>query len=72
MSISQEIIEFSGPKLDKFFADEVLNLDISQFPDPLQKILGVLQIAGAIAAPRVFREALACKTVIAIVSKINN
>jgi hypothetical protein len=29
--------------------DEVLNLDISQFPEPLQDILKVLKVKGALA-----------------------
>ena len=45
--LTTEIIEFTGPKLDKYFADEVLNLDISGFPEPLQSILQVLKIKGA-------------------------
>jgi len=56
--LMKEILEFTGPKLDKFYMDEVLNLDISQFPDPLQKIFRVIQVAGALAAPRVFKEAM--------------
>lgn len=36
-----------------------MGLDISSLPEPLQKILGVIKIAGAIVAPRVFKEALA-------------
>ena len=56
-----EIVEFTGPQLDKFYSQEVLGLDVSQFPDPLKKILSVLKVAGAIAAPRVFKEAMACK-----------
>ena len=55
-----EILEFLGPKLDQFFAEEILKIDISQYPDPLQKILSVLKVAGAAAAPRVFKEAMAC------------
>lgn len=39
--------------------DEVLNIDISAFPEPLQDILRVIQIKGAIAAPEAFRKALA-------------
>ncbi len=39
--------------------DEVLNLDISGFPEPLQAILRVLQVKGAKAAPEVFKQAMA-------------
>lgn len=54
-----EIIEFSGPKLDKYFMDLVLDLDISQFPEPVQSILRVIQVKGALAAPEAIRKALA-------------
>ena len=46
------------PKLDQFYAQEILSLDLSQFPEPLQKILKVVEVAGAIAAPKVAAEAL--------------
>ena len=55
--LAKEIEIFQGPALTKYFADEVLGLDISGFPEPLQAILRVLQIKGAIAAPEIFREA---------------
>lgn len=54
-----EIIEFTGPKLDKYYADELLNLDISQFPEPIHTVLRVLQLKGAAAAPQVFKTAMA-------------
>lgn len=57
--LAKEIVEFTGPKLNQFYRDEVLNLDISQFPEPLQDILKVLKIKGAKAAPEVFKEAMA-------------
>jgi len=38
--------------------DEVLGLDISKFPEPLQEILKVIQIKGAVAAPAAFKEAM--------------
>lgn len=56
--LAKEIVEFTGPKLDKYFADYILNIDISSYPEPLQSILRVLQIKGAIAAPGVFKEAM--------------
>lgn len=59
-SSSVEIVEFTGPQLDKFYSQEVLSLDVSQFPDPLKKILSALKVAGAVAAPRIFKEAMAC------------
>lgn len=53
--LATEIVEFVGPKLTKYFADEILNIDISGYPEPLQKILQVLKIKGATVAPQVFR-----------------
>lgn len=51
-----EIIEFTGPKLDQFYASEVLNIDISGFPQPLQDILKKIQTVVAAKAPAVFKE----------------
>jgi hypothetical protein len=53
-----EIAEFTGPKLDKYFMDEVLNIDISAYPEPIQSILRVIQVKGAAAAPAAFRSAM--------------
>lgn len=39
--------------------DEVLNLDISQFPEPIYSILHILQVKGALAAPQLFKTAMA-------------
>jgi hypothetical protein len=51
-------VEFVGPKLTKFYMDEVLNIDLSQVPEPLREILRVVQVKGALAAPEVFKEAM--------------
>lgn len=56
--LAKEIVEFVDVKLTKFYADEVLNLDISAIPEPLHSILRVLQIKGAIAAPKLFNAAM--------------
>lgn len=56
--LAADIAEFMGPKLTKYFADEILNIDISNYPEPLLKILEVLKIKGAIVAPQVFRQAM--------------
>eukprot|EP01038_Epipyxis_sp_PR26KG_P006963 gene6963-9518_t len=56
--LARDIVVFTGPQMDQFFMDEVLQLDISSFPEPLQKILRVIQVKGAIVAPEVFRQAL--------------
>lgn len=53
-----EIVEFQGPQLDKYFMQMVLDIDISSFPEPLQSILRVIQVRGAVAAPEAFRKAL--------------
>ncbi len=45
--------------MNKFFIQEVMSIDLSMFPEPLQKILSVIQVRGAIAAPAAFRAALA-------------
>ena len=60
--LAEEIVEFTGPQLDKFYASEVLNLkllNLSAFPDPLQKILGGLRKGVASEAPKAFNEAMA-------------
>jgi hypothetical protein len=60
--LAEEIVEFTGPQLDKFYASEVLNLkllNLSAFPEPLQKILGGLRKGLAIEAPKAFNDAMA-------------
>jgi hypothetical protein len=37
----------------------VLGIDLSSLPDGLQKIFKVIQVKGALAAPEVFKEAMA-------------
>jgi hypothetical protein len=56
--MAHEIVQFIEIGLNKYFMDMVLNIDISQFPDPLQKILRVIQVKGAIAAPAAFNAAM--------------
>lgn len=53
-----EIAEFQGPQLDKYFMQMVLDIDISSYPEPLQAILRVIQVKGALAAPEAFRKAM--------------
>lgn len=53
--LRKEIIEFTGPKLNQFYRDEVMNIDISALPDGLEKIFKVIQVKGAIAAPDAFK-----------------
>lgn len=56
--MAKEIVEFVDVKLNEFYINAVLNLDISQYPEPLQSILRIIQIKGAIAAPAAINEAL--------------
>lgn len=57
--LANEIVEFAGPKLNQYYRDIVMDIDVSQFPEPLQKIFSVLKVMGAAAAPSVMHEALA-------------
>jgi len=57
--MAHEIIYFTQVAMSKYFMDMVLGLDVSQFPEPLQEILHVIQIKGAIAAPQAFNDAMA-------------
>jgi hypothetical protein len=59
LTASLEIAELSGPKLNKYYADMVLSIDISQFPEPIHSVLRVLQLKGAKAAPALFNTAMA-------------
>jgi hypothetical protein len=58
--LAKEIAEFSGPALDKFYMDMILELqkDLYIFPEPLQKILTLLDIKLAKEAPGIFKKAL--------------
>jgi len=58
--MAKEILEFQGPKLDQYFRQMVLGVDVdtSSMPEPLQKILHVIKVKGALAAPAAFRAAL--------------
>lgn len=57
--LAKEIVEFSGPKLDAFYVQMVMDLfDPTAFPEPIQEILKVIQIKGAKAAPEAFNKAL--------------
>jgi hypothetical protein len=38
----------------KFYAAQVMNLDISAVPEPMHTVLRVLQLKGALAAPALF------------------
>eukprot|EP00349_Pseudokeronopsis_sp_Brazil_P006323 CAMPEP_0202971564 /NCGR_PEP_ID=MMETSP1396-20130829/28371_1 /ASSEMBLY_ACC=CAM_ASM_000872 /TAXON_ID= /ORGANISM="Pseudokeronopsis sp., Strain Brazil" /LENGTH=464 /DNA_ID=CAMNT_0049701063 /DNA_START=25 /DNA_END=1419 /DNA_ORIENTATION=+ len=57
--MTKEIVEFLGPVMDKYYADEVLSIDLSGFPEPLQSVLRALQLMGAAKAPELFKKAMA-------------
>ena len=54
----KEILKFATYELDKYYMSAVLDMDFDQYPEPLQKILRVIQIKGAIAAPAAINAAL--------------
>ena len=56
--LSKEIIEFLEIKINQFYRSAILDLDISQYPEPLQDILRIIQIKGAIAAPEALKKAM--------------
>jgi hypothetical protein len=53
--LTKEIVEFVGPKLSRFFMDEVANIDISSYPKAIQDIFKVAELA----APTIFQKAMA-------------
>lgn len=53
-----EIADFMEVQMNKYFASEVWNIDVSGAPQPLRGILELLKIKGAKAAPGIFRQAL--------------
>jgi hypothetical protein len=54
----KEIVKFATYELGKYYMKAVLNLDFDQYPEPLQDILRVIQVKGAIAAPAAINKAL--------------
>lgn len=52
--LTKEIVEFMGPKLDKFFMDQIANLDVSNYPKAIQDILKLTELA----APLIFKKAM--------------
>lgn len=57
--MAKEIVEFINIGLSTYLIEAIMNLDISGYPPPVQKILHVIQIKGASVAPELFNEALA-------------
>jgi len=56
--MANEIVYFIDVGLTKYYMDMVLGIDISKFPEPIQSILHVIQVKGAIAAPAAFNAAM--------------
>lgn len=56
--MAKEIVYFIDVGLTKYYMDMVLDIDLSGLPEPLQKIFRVIQVKGAIAAPKAFNEAM--------------
>lgn len=56
--MANEIVYFVDVGLTKYYMDMVLGIDISKFPEPIQSILHVIQVKGAIAAPAAFNAAM--------------
>mmetsp|Transcript_42422 Transcript_42422/g.92310 ORF Transcript_42422/g.92310 Transcript_42422/m.92310 type:complete len:460 (+) Transcript_42422:25-1404(+) len=56
--MAKEIVRFIDVALNKYYMDMVLDIDLSGFPEPLQKILHVIQVKGALAAPEAFNKAM--------------
>jgi len=52
--LTKEILEFMGPKLDKFFMDEVKNIDVSNYPKIIQDFFKIAELK----APDVFKKAM--------------
>ena len=52
--LAEQILEFTKIKLPEYYANMVLDIDVSGLPDGLQKIFEVIKIKGAKAAPEVF------------------
>lgn len=57
--MAHEIVTFVNVELSKYYMDMVLSIDLSGLPEPLQKILHVIQVKGAAAAPAAFNAAMA-------------
>lgn len=53
-----EIVEFTGPQLDKYYDDQLPNLDISRFPEPIHTYLEELKAKVDVLAPEVFKAAM--------------
>eukprot|EP00605_Chrysophyceae_sp_TOSAG23-4_P002433 GSChrysophyteH1.ASY1.ANO1.2692.1 assembled CDS len=56
--IAKEIVDFTGPQLDKYIRDMIDEIDISGLPEPVQKILKPIEKLGKVFAPKLAHEAL--------------
>lgn len=56
--LAKEIVYFADVALSKYAIDAIMDIDLSQYPEPLQEILKVVQIKGSKAAPAAVNRAL--------------
>lgn len=56
--LSKEILEFVEIALPKYYIAAVMNIDVSQYPEPLHTILKIAQAKGALAAPDAMMRAM--------------
>ncbi len=57
--MAKEIKYFVDVELSKYYMSFLLDLDLSKFPEPLQKILHVIQVKGALVIPEVMMKGMA-------------
>jgi hypothetical protein len=56
--LAKEILYFGDVAMSAYYIKAIMNIDISQYPEPLQSILKIVQIKGALAAPEAVNKAL--------------
>jgi len=57
--MAKEIKQFVEVELSKYYMSFILSIDLSNYPEPLQKILRVIQVKGALAAPEIMMKGMA-------------
>ena len=57
--MAKEIVYFTEVGLAKYYMAAVMDLDFSQYPEEIQKILRIIQVKGAAAAPEAVNKAMA-------------
>lgn len=55
--LTKKIVDFFA-QMDEFYVKTVLSLDITQFPEEIQKVLRIIQLKGAAHAPEMFYTAM--------------